>query len=65
VVKSIPVRSVVGGSPGRVLSREGSFDLIEYRGMESDPARVAALAEAAGQLPIAAVGQPAPERAAT
>lgn len=63
VIKSIPVRSVVGGSPGRVLSREGSFDLIEYRGMESDPARVAALAAATGPPPAATVGQTAPERA--
>ena len=46
VVKSVPPRGVVVGNPARLLSQTGSFDLVEYPGMESDPARVAALVAA-------------------
>jgi serine O-acetyltransferase len=45
VVKSVPPGGVVVGNPTRLLGRTGSFDLIQYPGMESDPARIAALAE--------------------
>ncbi len=31
------------GNPARVVSYEGSFDLITYDGMESDPDRIASL----------------------
>jgi serine O-acetyltransferase len=44
VVRSVPAAGVVAGNPGRILSRNGSFDLISYPNMESDPARLAALA---------------------
>ncbi len=44
VVKSIPDRSVVVGNPARILSDGGSFDLIEYPGMEVDPMRLESLA---------------------
>lgn len=44
VVRSVPARSVVVGNPARILSDSGSFDLIEYPGMESDPLRQASLA---------------------
>ena len=44
VTRSVPPRGVVAGNPARLLSRHGSFELIEYPGMDSDPARVASLA---------------------
>jgi serine O-acetyltransferase len=44
VVRSIPAGGVVVGNPGRVISRRGSFDLIEYPTMAEDAERVAALA---------------------
>ena len=43
VVKSIPDRSIVVGNPARILSDCGSFDLIEYPGMDSDTARLESL----------------------
>jgi serine O-acetyltransferase len=43
VVKSVPPRAVVAGNPARVLSHTGSFDLVNYPGMESDPDRSASL----------------------
>ena len=43
-VKSIPDRSVVVGNPARILSEDGSFNLIEYPGMELDPARIESIA---------------------
>jgi serine O-acetyltransferase len=39
VTKSIPDRAVAVGIPAQVISREGSFDFVFYKGMESDPAR--------------------------
>jgi serine O-acetyltransferase len=44
VVKSVPGRGVVVGNPARVVSQTGSFDLIEYPGMEIDPERIASQA---------------------
>ena len=46
VTRSVPPRGVVAGNPARLLSRRGSFDLVTYPGMDADPARLAALAEA-------------------
>lgn len=43
VTKSFPSRAVVAGNPARVLSYAGSFDLIFYDGMETDPLRLASL----------------------
>jgi serine O-acetyltransferase len=45
VTRSVPPRGVVAGNPARLLSRHGSFDLIDYPGMNSDAARLASLAE--------------------
>jgi serine O-acetyltransferase len=52
VTRSVPPRGVALGNPARVISYEGSFDQVRYDGMETDPARVAALA-AAGETPQA------------
>jgi serine O-acetyltransferase len=43
VTRSVEPRAVVAGNPGRPISWRGSFDLIEYPGMDSDPARQASL----------------------
>lgn len=43
VTKSFPSRTVVAGNPARVLSYSGSFDLIFYDGMETDPRRLDSL----------------------
>ena len=45
VRRSVPPRGVVAGNPARLLLRHGSFDLIDYPGMDSDPDRLASLAE--------------------
>jgi serine O-acetyltransferase len=62
VVRSVPPRAVVAGNPARVLSLKGSFDLVEYAGMESDPARNASLADAgtAAATSPSACPEPAP-----
>jgi serine O-acetyltransferase len=46
VINSVSSRSVVAGNPARVISGQGSFQLINYPSMESDPERLASLAEA-------------------
>ncbi len=46
VVKSIPPRGVAVGNPARIIGLSGSFDLIEYSGMERDASRKSARAEA-------------------
>jgi serine O-acetyltransferase len=43
VTKSVPPRAVVIGNPARIISYKGSFELVGYDGMESDPERMAAL----------------------
>jgi serine O-acetyltransferase len=45
VTRSVPPRGVVVGNPAKLISRHGSFDLIDYPGMNSDPDRLASLAE--------------------
>ncbi len=52
VVRSVPARAVVVGNPARIISYKGSFDLIRYPGMESDPARIASLDAARAQRGI-------------
>jgi serine O-acetyltransferase len=43
VTRSVPPRAVVMGYPARIVSYDGSFELIAYDGMDQDPARRAAL----------------------
>jgi serine O-acetyltransferase len=50
VNKTVPSRGVVVGNPGRVVSYKGSFKLISFVGMEDDPSRREALAEADSSL---------------
>ncbi|MGO9598652.1 MAG: serine O-acetyltransferase [Isosphaeraceae bacterium] len=45
VTRSVPERGVVAGNPARLLSEQGSFDLINYPGMEHDPDRMSSLAQ--------------------
>jgi serine O-acetyltransferase len=45
VVDSVSSRAVVVGNPGRVISMQGSFQLINYPSMECDAERLASLAE--------------------
>jgi serine O-acetyltransferase len=45
LVRNVPTRGVVVGVPARLVSRQGSFHQIIYRGMENDNERRAALAE--------------------
>jgi serine O-acetyltransferase len=47
VIRPVPARAVVAGNPARVLSYRGSFDLINYPGMNQDCARLASLAAGA------------------
>ncbi len=43
VTRSVPPRAAVMGYPARIVSHDGSFELIAYDGMELDPERRAAL----------------------
>lgn len=45
VLRSVPDRFVINGVPGRVTAKNGSFDLVLYPGMESDPDRQQSLAQ--------------------
>jgi serine O-acetyltransferase len=45
VVRDVPPRGVVLGVPARLVSWQGSFTQVTYRGMEEDPERVAAQQE--------------------
>ena len=49
VTRSMPARAVVMGNPARVVSYEGSFEMVRYDGMETDPDRRASLAEQQAQ----------------
>jgi serine O-acetyltransferase len=44
VNRDVEDRGVVGGVPARLLSKQGSFDMVFYEGMEGDPERSASLA---------------------
>jgi len=43
VLRSVPPRAVVLGNPARVVSYDGSFEIIKYDGMEADVERIASL----------------------
>ena len=44
VTGDVEDRAVMGGVPARLISKQGSFDLVYYDGMDGDPARSASLA---------------------
>lgn len=44
VNRDVEDRGVVGGVPARLISKQGSFDMVFYTGMEGDPERSASLA---------------------
>ena len=48
--RSVPPRAVVAGNPARVIGSSGAFEIIEYPGMESDPARLTSLGQLAREL---------------
>jgi serine O-acetyltransferase len=58
VLRDVPPRGVVLGVPARLISRQGSFRQVTYRGMEEDPERAAAQQEigAAATLSEGALG---------
>lgn len=43
VTRSVPPLAVVAGNPAKIISYEGSFEMVRYEGMEKDPDRIAAL----------------------
>jgi serine O-acetyltransferase len=49
VTRSVPPRAVVAGNPAKVVSHEGSFELIAYDRMHDDPRRRAALSQSDAQ----------------
>lgn len=51
VTRSAEARSVLAGSPARVVGHAGSLDFVQYRHMEHDPARLAALAAGGAEEP--------------
>lgn len=42
VTRDVPARGVVVGNPGVIVSYRGSFDYLDYKGADADPARSAA-----------------------
>jgi serine O-acetyltransferase len=51
VMRDVPPRGVVLGVPSRLVSRQGSFKQITYRGQEQDPGRGTAMQETDTQAP--------------
>ncbi len=45
VITSVSARAVLVGNPGRIISRQGSFQLINYPAMGFDTERLASLSE--------------------
>jgi serine O-acetyltransferase len=45
VTKSVPPRGNVLGNPARVVGMEGSFEFIEYDGMDEDPDRLESMSQ--------------------
>jgi serine O-acetyltransferase len=50
VTRSVPARAVAVGVPARIISWNGSFDYVSYRGMENDPERMESLAQRGVEL---------------
>jgi len=50
VTTTVPARAVVVGAPARVTSYRGSFDILEYPGMDADQSRRASLEAADSDL---------------
>jgi serine O-acetyltransferase len=46
VTADLPDRAVAVGVPAKVISHDGSFDIVHYAGKEQDPPRIASLARA-------------------
>jgi serine O-acetyltransferase len=57
VLRDVPPRGVVLGVPARLISRQGSFHQVTYRGMEEDPERAASQREV-GAPATSQVGAP-------
>jgi serine O-acetyltransferase len=53
VTKSVPPRGNVLGNPARVISSQGSFDFIQYDGMDDDPDRLESI-----QLAVSLTSEP-------
>jgi hypothetical protein len=45
VIDSVPPRGVVVGNPARMVSREGSFLLVDFEGIDGDLGRLRSLAD--------------------
>ena len=43
VTQPVPPLAVVAGNPAKVISYQGSFEYIQYDGMDDDPERIAAV----------------------
>jgi serine O-acetyltransferase len=43
VMQSVPVSAVVAGNPAKILSYQGSFEMVSYKNMEKDTERIKAL----------------------
>ena len=57
VTRSVPPRGVVAGNPARLLSLRGSFDLIRFPGMESNPSRIASIEAGLAVARVEPVGE--------
>ena len=51
VTHSLPDRAVAVGIPAQIVSQKGSFDYVQYRGMEADASRLASLSRTRASIP--------------
>jgi serine O-acetyltransferase len=51
VTRSLPARAVVVGIPAQIVSQKGSFEYVQYRGMEADASRLASLSQTRASIP--------------
>lgn len=54
VTQSVPPLAVVAGNPAKIISYQGSFEMVCYSGMETDLARLAALEKRAEMVDVKA-----------